>query len=62
VAGTYANLFEGVVENVVQCVNTDFESIRTEKFNCLSLNVKNVSSIEDSILRYVSPDWLMGND
>ena len=35
VSGTYSNLFEGELENVVQCLEVEFESSRKESFNCL---------------------------
>ena len=35
VSGTYNQLFEGVFENVIKCLNVDFESTRKETFNCL---------------------------
>ena len=39
VSGTYANLFEGVFENVIQCIDVQFESSRKEKFNCIQLSL-----------------------
>jgi ubiquitin carboxyl-terminal hydrolase 7 len=35
VNGTYSKLFEGISENVIQCLNVDYESSRKETFNCL---------------------------
>jgi len=35
VAGTYKKLFEGKLENVIKCINVDFESKREEVFNTL---------------------------
>jgi hypothetical protein len=33
--GTYSSLFEGVIENVVQCTDIDFTSKREEKFSTI---------------------------
>jgi hypothetical protein len=50
VSGTYANLFEGAFENVVKCMNINYESSPLEKFNCLQLSVNDeCESIEDSL-------------
>ena len=35
VSGTYSNLFEGEQENVISCLNVNYESTRKETFNCL---------------------------
>ena len=35
VNGTYSNLFEGVSESVIQCLNIEYESCRKDTFNCL---------------------------
>jgi len=49
VSGTYGNLFEGVFENVISCLNVNYESSRKETFNCLQLSMKECNNIEDSI-------------
>jgi hypothetical protein len=33
--GTFSSLFEGVLENVVQCTDIDFTSAREEKFSTI---------------------------
>lgn len=59
VSGTYAALFEGVFENVIKCVNIEFESSRREKFNCLQLSIGNdCNTIEDSLRKYVQAEEL----
>lgn len=45
VQGTYKNLFEGTLQNVVKCIDVDYESTRDEKFNTLQLNVKGNATI-----------------
>jgi len=35
VHGTYSNLFEGTYDNVIKCMNINYESSRKETFNCL---------------------------
>lgn len=62
VQGTYNRLFEGITQNVVKCVNVDFESTREEKFAMISLNVKGNKSIEDSFKEYVLEEELKGDD
>jgi len=39
---------------VIKCSNVDYESFTREKFNCLQLNVKDATSIEESIRKYVA--------
>lgn len=39
VSGTYSNLFEGELENVIKCLNVKFESSRKETFNCLQMSI-----------------------
>jgi hypothetical protein len=39
VSGTYSNLFEGELENVVSCTQVNYESVRKESFNCLQLSI-----------------------
>lgn len=60
VSGTYTQLFEGQFENVVSCMNVNYESTRKETFNCIQLNVKDFSTIEDSIRQYVAAEELTG--
>lgn len=46
VRGTYNRLFEGLIENVISCVNVNYESTRQEKFATIQLNVKGNETIE----------------
>ena len=62
VQGTYKNLFEGKFENVIRCIDVEYESIREEVFNTLQLSVKEDSTIEDSIRTYVSAENLDGDN
>eukprot|EP00347_Sterkiella_histriomuscorum_P012213 403369461 len=62
VSGTYANLFEGISENVIQCLNVDYESSKQDKFNCLQLSMNDSDSIEDSIQNYVKAEELKGDN
>ncbi len=39
VSGTYNKLFEGELENVIECININYESTRKETFNCLTLTL-----------------------
>ncbi len=63
VSGTYAQLFEGVFENVVKCSNIEYESSRREKFNCLQLSIGDgCKTIEESMQRYVQAEELTGEN
>ena len=62
VQGTYKNLFEGKLENVIKCINIDFESTREEVFNTLQLTVQGNKTIEDSIRQYVAQEKLEGDN
>lgn len=62
VQGTYARLFEGKLQNVIKCINIDYESKREEKFLTLQLNVKDNFTIEDSIREYISQEKLEGEN
>ena len=62
VQGTYKNLFEGKIQNVIQGIDADFESSRTEVFNTLQLAIDGNKSIEESIMSYVEPEILDGDN
>ena len=63
VSGTYSNLFEGELENVIRCTNVEYESKRPESFNCLQLSITQEStSVESSIKRYVEAEELTGDN
>lgn len=50
VSGTYSQLFEGMFENVIKCIDVEFESSRQEKFNYLPLSIGEGSqTIEEAI-------------
>jgi len=58
VKGTYKNLFEGKSQNVIKCINIDYESTSDEKWSFLQLNVKGNNTIEDSFKQYIAPEKL----
>lgn len=62
VNGTYSNLFEGVSENVIQCLNVEYESCRRETFNCLQLSMTDSDTIEQSFQNYVKAEELVGDN
>ena len=64
VSGTYSQLFEGDLENVIKCLNVNYESSRSETFNCLQLSIggDDCSTIEDSLKKYVSSEILDGDN
>ena len=62
VQGTFSQLFEGEFENVVKCLNIDYESTRKETFSGIQLNVKDHATIEESIRSYVASEDLCGDN
>lgn len=62
VSGTYAQLFEGESENVIKCKEVEFESIRSEKFNCLQLSMNDATSVEEAIENYCKAEELVGEN
>lgn len=65
VSGTYANLFEGTFENVIQCMHVEYESSRKEKFNCIQLSLpdnQEPCTIEESLRSYVQAEELTGDN
>lgn len=62
VNGTYSNLFEGVSESVIQCINLNYESSRRDTFNCLQLSMTDSHTIEESIRNYVKSEDLTGDN
>ena len=55
-------MFEGTLENVIKCINVDFESSNGDIFNTLQLTVKDHKTIEESILHYIAQEKLEGPD
>lgn len=63
VSGTYSNLFEGELENVIRCTNVEYESVRRESYNCLQLSISQENTtIQDSLKRYVEAEELTGDN
>lgn len=62
VQGTYKNLFDGKLENVIKCIDVDFESSREEVFNTLQLSVTGLDTIQDSLKQYVAQEKLEGDN
>ena len=60
VEGTYRKLFEGTLQNVIQCDNINFESLQDEHFSTLNLMIKDYQSIEESLRSYVAIERLEG--
>lgn len=54
------HLFSGKFQSVIQCINVDFCSSRTESFYDLSLNVKGCKSIYESFEQYGAVEQLDG--
>ncbi len=65
VSGTYTNLFEGEIVNIIRCINVEYESSTSEKFNCIQLSLpenQEPCSIEESLKSYVTPELLTGDN
>ena len=62
VQGTFTELFEGELQNVLKCINVDYESARKEKFITIQLNVKGNQTIQDSFREYIQEEKLDGNN
>ena len=59
---TYVNLFEGKIQNVIQCIYADYESSTDETFNTLQLSLKGNQTIQDSIRAYIAEELLEGDN
>ena len=62
VASTFNDLFYGIQENVISCVNVDYESVRDEKFIDIKLQVIGQKTIEDSFRTLIEPELLDGSN
>ena len=62
VRGTFNRLFEGERQNVIKCINQDYESNRDEKFNTIQLIVRGNQTIEESVHEYISEEKLDGKN
>lgn len=56
--GTFKYLFEGKLENYIQCINVDFKSKKEETFSDIQLTVKGCSDIYNSLDKYVEEERL----
>ena len=59
---TYGKLFEGSIENVIECIHVEQESCREEVFNTLQLSLKGNQTIQDSIRGYIAEELLEGDN
>lgn len=55
-------MFQGKIENTISCINVNYESKREEKFIDLSLTVKNMNNLYDSLDEYIKPENLVGEN
>ena len=59
---TCANLFYGIQENVIKCINVKYESRREEKFHSIQLVVTNNLNIENSLREYLAAEKMDGDN
>jgi ubiquitin carboxyl-terminal hydrolase 7 len=57
-----SSLFVGQVENYIRTLHVPFEKLRAERFYDLSLDIKGRRSVMESLLSYVEPDLLEGEN
>ena len=61
VEGTYSKLFEGTIENVIECTEIDYESSRKEQYNCLQFNIDS-GNMENAFKDYCQYEELNGDN
>jgi ubiquitin carboxyl-terminal hydrolase 7 len=62
VQGTFNRLFEGHMQNVIKCINVDYESCRDDTFNTIQLRVRGNATIEESVKQYIQEERLDGQN
>lgn len=58
----YRTLFYGQKENVIKCVNIDYESARKESFTCLQLHLQESNTIEEALRSLFTAEELTGDN
>ena len=59
---TFNYLFEGKTENIIKCIDYDFQSVKEEKFNDIQLNVKGCNNIYESLNEFTKEEILDNED
>jgi len=62
VDGFFDNVFQGKVQNYIECINVDYKSTKDENFCDLSLQVKGCNNIYESLDKYTEEEIMEGND
>lgn len=57
-----ANLFQGKLRATIKCINVDFTSSNIEEFFTIPLDVKDCSSLEESLSRFTAPEPMEGSN
>ena len=65
--GTKANeifnyLFEGTTENIIKCIEYNFQNKKIEKFNDIQLNIKGCKNIYESLNEFIKEEILDNED
>lgn len=62
VEGKLNELFVGKMKSYIKCINVDYESVRTEDFWDIQLNVKNLKGLQDSFENYIEVELMDGEN
>lgn len=62
VEGKLNELFVGKMKSYIKCINVDYESVRTEDFWDIQLNVKNMKSLKESFENYIEVELMDGEN
>ena len=62
VEGALEKLFVGKMQNVIKCLDVDYQSIREESFYDLQMAVKGMQTLEDSFREYIKPEMMHGSN
>lgn len=62
VEGELNNLFVGKMKSYIRCINVDYQSVRTEDFWDIQLNVKNMRDLQTSFENYIEVELMDGEN
>lgn len=62
VEGKLNELFVGRMKSYIKCINVEYESVRTEDFWDIQLNVKNMKTLKDSFENYIEVELMDGEN
>lgn len=62
VEGKLGELFVGKMKSYIRCINVDYQSVRTEDFWDIQLNVKNMRDLKTSFENYIEVELMDGEN